>query len=364
MGFGWPLGLATLAALVVPLLIHLARRRPRRPVLVGTLRHLPARTPRRARSRIVEPWLLALRMLILALLAFVTAGAYIRSDPPAAAPRALLALPVGLSDDSLRRLLPGLDSLMAGREVHRLPMADLWSELGELDATLPSGSSIHVVAPLALPVSGARPALASTITLHRFEGNREIAGPAHSRRVLPVRIVADPSSRIAAWRHEAAFHAVAELRGDSLVLGDAEMGGDGWIVWLADSAPSPGVLEEVRAGATLLLPAAGSRPAGDIAIEPIGRGRIFTAPGIRDPAVDAAFPELIARIWPTPASLAPARLPVLHVSTTQLLPAGGSGPRRPGAPRTPLDRVLLAAALVAFLLERWLSSRPIPARAT
>ena len=114
MGFGSPLGLAALAALLVPLLIHLLRRKPRRSVLVGTLKHLPGpAAPRRARSHIVEPWLLALRMLILALLAFAVAGAYARASPPSAPPRSLLAIPAGVPADSLRRILPAVDSLMA-----------------------------------------------------------------------------------------------------------------------------------------------------------------------------------------------------------------------------------------------------------
>lgn len=363
MGVGWPAGLAALAALLVPLLIHLARRRPRRAVLVGTLRHLPFGAPRQARSRIIEPWLLALRMLILALLAFVTAEAFIRSEPPAAAPRSLLAIPSGLSEDSLRQLLPRLDSLAADREVHRLPMADLWSELAELDGALPRGSSITVAAPLELPISGARPALRSTVLLHRFEWQREHTGPAASRRVLHLWIVADSTSRVAALRHAAAFRAVAELRGDSLALSDKQ-DPDGWIVWLADSAPSAGILEAVEAGATLLVPARRGRgSADDVEIEPAGRGRILTVPFADDPALDGSFPELIARIWPDPVLLSPARPAVRRVTTSQLLPATGSDARQPAAPRTPLGRVLLAIALLAFLVERRLSNRPVQPRA-
>lgn len=358
MGFGWPPGLAALAALLVPLLIHLARRRPRRPVLVGTLRHLPAGAPRRARSRIIEPSLLALRMLIVALLAFATAGAFIRSDPPSAAPRSLLAVPAGFPEDSLRQLLPALDSLAADREVHRLPMSDLWSELAALDAALPRGSSIAVAAPLELSIAGARPALRSTVLLHRFEWRREGTGPAASRRVLHLRIVTDSTNRVAALRHAAAFRAVAELRGDSLALNEAAR--EGWIVWLADSAPSAGIVQDVRAGATLLMPVGpGDGSADDIEIEPAGRGRILRAPLAGNPALDGTFPELIARIWPDPASLAPAGLSVRRISTSQLLPAAESGERQPAAPRTPLGRLLLGIALLAFLAERRLSTRPV-----
>ena len=364
MSFGWPLGLAALVALLVPILIHLARQRPRRPVLVGTLRHLPdAAAPRRARSQVVEPWLLALRMLILAVLALIVAQPFVGAPTPAAAPRSLLVLPAGFEDDSLRVLLPAADSLLAtGHEIRRLPMADFWSELSELDAGLPSGSSIAVVAPAALPVAGARPAVRSAVTLHRFEPNDEGEPHAAGPRSFHVRIVADSSNRIAAARHAAAFRAVAELRGDSLVLNGAPAL-DGWIVWLADSAPTPGVLEDVQDGATLLTSAGGPEPASAdaIGVEPLGRGRILRTSLAGNPPVDATFAELIARIWPDPASLAPAQPARLRISTNQLLPAFASADGQPVASRTSIGNLLLAAVSVLFLLERWLSHRPVPA---
>ncbi len=361
MGFGWPPGLVALATLLVPILIHLARRRARRAVLVGTLRHLPhAAAPQRSRARIVEPWLLAVRMLILALLVLVVAKAFSRAAPPMTSPRSLLVLPARLPDDSLRRLLPAGDSLLgAGLEVHRLPMADLWSELAELDAGLPDGSSMAVATPLVLPMAGARPALRSAITLHRFEGPHRTA-EAKAPRTLHVRIAEDASTRIAARRHAAAFRAVAELRGDSLALGGAPVR-DGWIVWLPDSAPPPDVLADVRAGATLLRAAADDSSTfadRSIEAEPAGRGRILIVPAIGNPAVDAAFPELIARIWPDPASLAPVEPTVRRISTGQLLPAPGSVPPHE-APRTSLGRILLGIAFALFLLERWLAHRSL-----
>ena len=364
MGFGWPLGLAALATLLVPILIHLARRKPRRAVLVGTLRHLPhAAAPQRARSRIVEPWLLALRVLILALLSFVVAEAFVSAALPPAARRSLLVLPAGIPDDSLRRLVPAGDSLLAaGLEVHRLPMADLWSELAELDGRLPNGSSMAVMAPWMLRVAGARPALGSAVILHRFEAPPQRAEAQTSPRTLHVRIVADSSTRVAARRHRAAFRAVAELRGDSLALGDAPER-NGWIVWLPDSAPPPDVLADIRAGGTLLLPAVGDNgtlSARSIEAEPAGRGRILTAAAIGNPAVDAAFPELIAGIWPDPASLALAEPAVRRVSTSQLQPAAAPV-TPPVAPRTSLGGMLLGIAFALFLVERWLAHRSLKA---
>ena len=207
------------------------------------------------------------------------------------------------------------------------------------------------------------PALGSTVSLHRFALRPEGADPAPSPRELPLRIVADSSHRVAALRHVAAFRAVAELRGDSVVLHD-EAAGEGWIVWLTDSVPAAAVLENVSAGATLLMPARGGGYSDEVEIEPFGQGRILRARFADDPAVDATFPELIARIWPEPASLAPGRPPVRRLSTSQLLPSVSSAARRPASPRTPLGKALLGLALLAFLVERWLSNRPVQPRGT
>ncbi|HEU4829230.1 MAG TPA: BatA domain-containing protein [Gemmatimonadales bacterium] len=363
MGFGWPPGLAALAALLVPLLIHLARRRPRSPVLVGTLRHLPGSTaPRRARSRISEPLLLAVRMLVLALLALFIAQPFLDRHRPSRPPRALLVIPSAIPEVTLRRLLPALDSLQAaGLETRELPMADLWSELAELDAGLPPGSSIVVAAPFALPVTGARPALESAVSLHRFDWTRDSSSSGDATQALHVSVIADTSHRVAAARHVAAFQAVAERRGDSLVM-EASSSDDGWIAWLSDAAPSPAVLERVRAGGTLLT-AGSASSAGHEAVtaQRLGSGLIIEAAAVGAPPVDASFPELIARIWPDPTVLSPTEPEPGRISTSQLLPARVSRTDRADVPRTELGSVLLALAFALFLFERWLSHRPASA---
>ena len=74
-----PLWLAALAALAIPILIHLRRRRIGRRIQVGSVRHLAgAAMPRRRRLRLRDPWLLALRCAILALVAFALAAPAIR----------------------------------------------------------------------------------------------------------------------------------------------------------------------------------------------------------------------------------------------------------------------------------------------
>jgi hypothetical protein len=364
MGFGWPLGLAALAVLLVPVLLHLARRKPDRPIRVGSLRHLPpGAAPRRARSRIVEPWLLAARMLLLTLLALLIAQPFLRSVSPARAPKSVLVLPADLSDDSLRLLLPRGDSLLAsGAEHRRLPMHDLWSELAELDAGLPAGSSIAVVAPAELPMAGGRPALRSMVTLHRIDAPaRRVGAPASADRAIRVHIAADSSFRTAAARLVAGLRAVAEMRGDSLALienlgvpADVD-----WIIRLSDSTPGPRELAAVRAGATLLTNAARAPRTGHgaVTLEPFERGRIISAPVLAVPPLDGTFPELLARIWPDPGALAPRKPESRRMSTGQLQPARAA-PARTGDARMRLDTLLLALAFGLFLLERWMAHRP------
>lgn len=68
-----PAGLFALAALALPLLLHLARREEQRPVDFAALRWLSARVRPRRRLRFEERLLLALRLLLVALLALLLA---------------------------------------------------------------------------------------------------------------------------------------------------------------------------------------------------------------------------------------------------------------------------------------------------
>ena len=79
-----------------------------------------------------------------------------------------------------------------------------------------------------------------------------------------------------------------------------------------------------------------------------------------NPAVDATFAELIARIWPDPERLTPTRPARHRISTNQLLPSLASPGGGPLQSRTSIGNLLLGAVSFLFLLERWLSHRPVP----
>ncbi len=171
-----PAALWTLAALALPLAIHL-RRPPPRTVRLGSLRFLenvPRRPWRNPRWR--EWLLLCVRLALLAALALLLAEPRWVETPPAGPRRwALLDPTAALTGDALarwraarangfepRRLAPGFpavsDEPSAGSVEHGTP--DLWSLLREADAELPAGSVLAVFSPGRLAVlQGTRPAL-------------------------------------------------------------------------------------------------------------------------------------------------------------------------------------------------------------
>ncbi|KPF78373.1 hypothetical protein IP78_11270, partial [Brevundimonas sp. AAP58] len=65
----FPLGLLALAALAIPLIIHIARRTESRTIAFAALAWLEERPKPRRRLRLDELWLLAARLLLLTLMA-------------------------------------------------------------------------------------------------------------------------------------------------------------------------------------------------------------------------------------------------------------------------------------------------------
>lgn len=180
-----PLWLAALAALAIPVLIHLRRQRIGRRIQVGSVRHLAgAAMPRRRRLRLRDPWLLALRCAILTQVTLALAEPAVpRTERPVSW---VLVAPSLLADSAILRSDPLLDSLRrAGAAVRALAAgfpaadlrqpiaraaasADLWSLLGAADEALPAGSGIVAVVPAELSLArGRRPVLATHVTIRQ-----------------------------------------------------------------------------------------------------------------------------------------------------------------------------------------------------
>jgi hypothetical protein len=185
IAFASPAWLAALAALAVPLAIHLWSHRARRPIRVGSLRLLSGIPPAAARAvRLREPWLLALRLAMLAALALSLADPYWAPRAPRSVTWALLS-EEALTDraliDSLRdagaelRLRIRIPLLNDGRADGRWrdPVAaantychlpHYWSLLSEADRLAPPGARFVSCSARRGSFRGTRPAIAAAVT--------------------------------------------------------------------------------------------------------------------------------------------------------------------------------------------------------
>ncbi|AMY09811.1 hypothetical protein LuPra_03037 [Luteitalea pratensis] len=118
MGFLAPIFLAGLAAVAVPIVLHLFRREIAPPVPFTAVRFLQKRTiERQERRKIQDPWLLLLRIAALALLALAFARPYLRVESKTQPP-VVLAVDVSYSMGA-----PG--RLEAARQAATQALADL-----------------------------------------------------------------------------------------------------------------------------------------------------------------------------------------------------------------------------------------------
>lgn len=172
-----PAGLLALLALALPVVLHL-RQPPPPTVRVGSLaflQALPRRRPWR-RPRWREWTLLALRTVLLTLLALALARPEWRRPEPKEPRRWVLLDPAGGATENgaprerlaaltaagyeTRWFTPGFPKTR-GDDGGPAPPADLWSLLRELDARLPVGSALAVFSPARLAtLRSTRPTLA------------------------------------------------------------------------------------------------------------------------------------------------------------------------------------------------------------
>jgi hypothetical protein len=138
MGFLSPLFLVGLAALAVPVLLHLFRRETAPRVTFTAVRFLPrTRIEQHERRRIHDWWLLLLRAAAIALLVFAFARPYVVTALPDQPP-VILALDVSYSMDAGTRLADAraaaadvLDGLAAGTPVALVAFADRATVIAE-----------------------------------------------------------------------------------------------------------------------------------------------------------------------------------------------------------------------------------------
>jgi len=391
--FGAPLWLFGLAALAIPLALHLWSRRPRDVIRVGSLRHLgDVAAARTWSTRLSEPLLLALRVGLLTALVLALAGPRLQAPRLGPAPARLVLVDPALLGDSLALREPLLDSLIRrharvhllapGLPVRRLwdprtssyggpdlpgpsDAQSLWDALVEADQLLAAGGTLEVVArPLLHRLGGRRPRISATVVWHRL--------PAAAGREWTV----------ARWRTPEDSLRVVAARGDgALVRYALSTTGDAGDCHECAAVPErrialQGVTEASRRRLALALRAVAGELGQAVALVPADSAELLVTtaalndsllrPGralIHVDRVTLAGPALadtLLAAWPWPV-LAADRGDPREASLGQATPDRGPRPPDPADSRRG-RRFLLVLAAGLLLLERWFATRP-PARA-
>lgn len=370
----FPLGLLALAAVAIPLIIHIARRTESRTVAFAALAWLEERPKPRRRLRLDELWLLAARLLLLTLLALWLAQPVLWG---AADTRPVVAIapsvdPASIEADSDTRrvwLAPGFPEIGVGPAP--APTTELISLIRQLDAELPEGAPLRVVAPGVIDDADAqRPILTREVDWTPAAQTRApvtLDAPAPPR--LTVLYDADGEAAVryiraaaSAWVAEGVDPAFEAAAVDRPLPRDART-----IVWLSASTPPQGVIDRVRQGATILTVGDLRLPVDDdlrpvwvdaegavIASEGrIGRGRAVALSRALTPQDLPALlePDFPDRLW---SLLAPPPEPI-RVFAADHEPLTGASPYD----QPPLDLRPWLALLIAlaFAGERWLATR-------
>jgi hypothetical protein len=414
LGLLFPLGLAALAAWLLPLLVHLVRREEQRPTDFAALRWLSARLKPRAKLRFEDLLLLALRLALVAAMALLLAKPVLYGGAgdapwllvvPGADPAAAPVLP----DATQRRwLAPGFPPLDTPRPDSAVPLSSL---LRQLDAELPAATAVTVLVPAVFAgADGERPRLKRTLDWRIVAGDTSPAAVVPtSPRTLAVRSVPgrEPAQRFlraaaAAWPYLDAADATSAAAATAATgardaadatatpernpnadaasaatppdFGDADAplpAIDTALVWLVPGE-LPGALRDwIRAGGQALVEPASDWPLpipgavswrdaeGRVLARSaaLGRGRLTQlqqalAPAELPALLEPDFPRQLRGLLQAPPP-APTR-----ADAAAHAPLAG-GPDFPETPR-PLETPLLWLVVALFALERLWATRRRP----
>lgn len=364
----FPLGLAALLAMVVPLVIHLMRRDELRPVVFAALRWLDPRPKPRQRIRFSEWPLLIVRLLLIAVLALLLARPVLTarlSDKPyvAVVPGAdLKAAQQAVGEDAEAHWLTEGFPLLSGTAG---AAGEVSSHLRQLDAQLPPGVKLTVVVPQTLQgVDAERPILSRTVDWRIVAGTMPAAQTAATQLpVLSMRYAPDHAADVKWFRAvSAAWQTPFEAAGEDAALPPK----DQILVWLGNGNPPSALSARVKSGGTVLLGSQMMLPSSPqrrvvwhdaigaplIEAQGEGRGQWLRLTRALSPAV---FPALLEPTFPDQfaAVLSPAPSPA-RVEARDLIPVvGRSISTRPSEELTPWLAMLAA---VLFGVERLLAT--------
>ena len=373
-----PAALAALAALIVPLVIHLARRSEQRPTDFAALRWLRQKPKPRHRVRFDEWPLLWLRLLLLAVLALWLARPVLfdsADETPwiAVLPGVDVAQVKASVDDNEARvhwLSPGFPELEQEPPTGTLPFASL---LRQLDAELPAKVALTVFVPEQLQGADAlRPQLSRAVQWKIVPGAMPVQKPAAV--IAPALTVRHAPDRADAVRYlRAAAVAWQPSPGAAANFSSAPVtqplpANIRTLVWLAPGPLPAGIVDWINGGGTAFLDAQAEfkfptpttvywRDAvGAPLVEgaALGEGRVlrftrsFNAASMPQ-LLEPDFPRQLRDLLQAPAP-APSRVMARDYAPV----AGGESHAQPPRDLQPWLALLIALLVIA---ERWLATR-------
>lgn len=384
IGLLLPSALLALAALLVPLLVHLVRQSEHKRIQFAALRWLVARAQPQRRPRFNEWLLLLLRLLLLALLALWLAQPVLHGQPdtrPWLVVHPSLALarvpPASARDEQRRWLTSGFPPVTQPAPAATSSIASL---LRELDATLPAGVALRVVVPEQFDATDAERAV-----LGRAIEWTPVAGTSAFNPAIPATPIhaaayfdathrgALPYFRAAAkaWNSDTARSPAAnvlrEINGP-----DALRSEDTQLLWLASTVAPKKLRPWVRNGGVILLAQDSPDPDRDWTDAAVAwRGSDGTPLALRKadgkgawvrmlvPLDPQSAPALLEPTFPDAlqALLEPAALIAMRAWAEAYEPvhADIAAPQQP--PR-PLGTLLALLIALLFGIERWLATAP------
>lgn len=370
-----PFGLAALAALVVPLVVHLIRQPQREVIDFAALRWLGERARPRRRLRFDDLLLMCVRLLLVAGLAVLLAMPVLDRDPRAARDR--IAVVPGVDVAAVRAetrsadavwLAPGFPSIDTPMPTATASTASL---VRELDAALAPEATLRVIVPRVLDgLDGERIVVQRPVAWQVVDGSSVAPvtpPPVPAPRTFAVRVPKDAAALALPLR--AAVAAWKAIEPDRWTLDEADPAAalpppDAWLAWLAPELTADARAWIERGGRALVVGSDGDS-AGIVAWRDgggevlarrrtLGRGVLVTLVRPLEPTrlpalLDADFPARLRALF-ADAAPTPARAPA-----DEAAPRIGAGVSTP--PRFPLDPWLIGVLVTLFALERVLATR-------
>lgn len=372
VGLLFPAALATLLALVVPLIIHIARKSEQLPTDFAALRWLRQKPKPRSRLRFDEWPLLLVRLILLALAALWLAQPLLfdaadRSSYVAVVPGAQFDAAT-FRDSRLHWIAPGFPAIDTTPPPGPLPIASL---IRQIDAELPTGTPLTIITPTVIDGADADRLRLSHKVTWRITNGAVAASEAKlvSPPPLSVRFDTDHRSPLRYIRAAALAWQPAGREADVDTAGiDAPLPDQRRILlWLSGGTLPDDVLRWVNEGGTVLAVSDARLPDGrpalpvwrdDVGVPlaealAIGKGRLLRFTRAMTPAqmpilLDADFPAQLRALLAPPT-------PPARVAAADYAPlTGGRTYDQPPQSLRPWLALLIALLL---LVERWMATR-------